>query len=85
VEWGVLTGYEKLAWMSRQMWSQKAGKVEKLTQPVVAEHEERTGVPERVEKAEGCEPLREGFEGNEHESVGFSDARFSLFFLETPA
>jgi hypothetical protein len=53
---------------------------------VVAEPEERTGVPERVEKAEGCEPLREGFEGNEHESVRFVDARFSLsFFLETPA
>ena len=71
--------------MSQQMWSQKAGKV-KLTQLVVAEPEERTGVPERVEKAEGCEPLREGFEGNEHESVRFSDARFSLSsFLETPA
>jgi hypothetical protein len=81
VEWGVLTGYERSAWMRQQMWSPKAGKVEKLTQFVVAEPEERTSVPERVEKAEGCEPLREGFEGNEHESVGFSDAKFSLFFF----
>jgi hypothetical protein len=66
------------------MWSQKAGKVEKLTQHVVAEPEERTSIPKQVEKAKECEPLREGFKGNKHESVGFSNTRFSLFFLETP-
>jgi hypothetical protein len=42
----MLMGYERLVWMSQQMWSQKAGKVEKLTQLVVAKPKERTSVPE---------------------------------------